>query len=37
MTTKILKVMLWGKEVGRLSIDLRRGMPYFEYNRDFQT
>ena len=35
MTTKILKVMLWGKEVGRLSIDLRRGMPYFEYNRDW--
>ena len=35
MTTKILKVMLWGKEVGRLSIDLRRGMPYFEYNREW--
>ena len=35
MTTKILKVMLWGKEVGRLSMDFRRGMPYFEYNRDW--
>lgn len=35
MTTKILKVMLWGKEVGRLSLDFRRGMPYFEYNRDW--
>ena len=35
MTTKILKVMLWGKEVGRLSIDLRRGMPYFEYSREW--
>lgn len=35
MTTKILKVMLWGKEVGRLSMDFRRGMPYFEYNREW--
>lgn len=35
MTTKMLKVMLWGKEVGRLSMDFRRGMPYFEYNRDW--
>ena len=35
MTTEILKVMLWGKEVGRLSMDFRRGMPYFEYNRDW--
>lgn len=35
MTTKILKVMLWGKEVGRLSLDFRRGMPYFEYSRDW--
>lgn len=35
MTTKILKVMLWGKEVGRLSLDFRRGMPYFEYNREW--
>lgn len=35
MTTKILKVMLWGKEVGRLSLDFRRGMPYFEYSREW--
>lgn len=38
MTTKILKVMLWGREVGRLSIDPRRALPYFEYNREwFET
>ena len=35
MTTRILKVMLWGREVGRLSIDPRRKRPYFEYNRDW--
>ena len=35
MTTQILKVMLWGREVGRLSIDPRRKRPYFEYNRDW--
>ena len=35
MTTKILKVMLWGREVGRLSIDPRRHLPYFEYNREW--
>ena len=35
MTTKILRVMLWGREVGRLSIDLHRGLPYFEYNREW--
>ena len=35
MTTRILKVMLWGQEVGRLSIDLRRHLPYFEYNREW--
>ena len=35
MTTRILKVMLWGREVGRLSIDPRRMMPYFEYNREW--
>ena len=35
MTTQILKVMLWGREVGRLSIDPRRGLPYFEYSRDW--
>ena len=38
MTTKILKVMLWGREVGRLSIDPRRALSYFEYNREwFET
>ena len=38
MTTRILKVMLWGREVGRLCIDLRRALPYFEYNREwFET
>ena len=35
MTTRILKVMLWGREVGRLSIDLSRHLPYFEYNREW--
>lgn len=35
MTTKILKVMLWGREVGRLSIDPRRALPYFEYNPEW--
>ena len=38
MTTRILKVMLWGREVGRLSIDPRRALPFFEYNREwFET
>ncbi len=35
MTTNILKVMLWGREVGRLCIDQRRHLPYFEYNREW--
>ena len=35
MTTRILKVMLWGREVGRLCIDPRRHLPYFEYNREW--
>ena len=35
MTTRILKVMLWGWEVGRLCIDPRRHLPYFEYNREW--
>ena len=35
MTTKILRVMLWGHEVGRLSIDPRRALPYFEFNREW--
>lgn len=34
-TTRILKVFLWGREVGRLSIDPRRGLPYFEFNREW--
>lgn len=34
MTTRILKVKLWGREVGRLCID-KRNMPYFEFNRDW--
>ena len=34
MTTRILKVILWGHEVGRLCID-KRNMPYFEFNRDW--
>ena len=32
MITKSLKVMLWNKEIGRLSWDARRGISYFEYN-----
>ena len=35
MTIRILKVLLWGREVGRLCIDLRRKLPYFEYNREW--
>ena len=35
MTTRILKVILWGREVGRLCIEPRRALPYFEYNRDW--
>ena len=35
MTAKILKVVLWGREVGRLCIDPRRRLPYFEYNREW--
>ena len=35
MMTRILKIMLWGREVGRLSIDTRRGLPYFEYNPEW--
>ena len=34
-TTKILKVFLWGREIGRLSIDLRRNIPYFEFNPEW--
>ena len=32
---KILKVFLWGREVGRLSIDLHRHLPYFEFNPEW--
>ena len=35
ITTKILKVFLWGREIGRLSIDLRRNLPYFEFNPEW--
>lgn len=35
MTTNILKVMLWGREVGRLCVEPRRHLPYFEYNREW--
>lgn len=32
MITSSLKVMLWDKEIGRLSWDARRCISYFEYN-----
>lgn len=32
MITKSLKVLLWDKEIGRLSWEHRRGIAYFEYN-----
>lgn len=35
MITSSLRIMLWDKEVGRLSWDGRRGISFFEYNRDF--
>lgn len=35
MITSSLKVLLWNKEIGRLSWDGRRGIGYFEYSRDF--
>ena len=35
MTTRILKVLLWGREVGRLCIEPRRSLPYFEYNHEW--
>lgn len=34
-TTGILKVLLWGREVGRLFIEPRRKLPYFEFNREW--
>ncbi len=35
MVTSSLKIVLWDKEIGRLSWDARKGVAYFEYNRDF--
>ncbi len=35
MVTHSLKVILWGQEIGRLSWDGKRGVGYFEYNREF--
>ena len=35
MITSTLKVLLWGKEIGRLSWDGSRGISYFEYSREF--
>jgi len=35
MITGSLKIMLWGDEIGRLSWDGKRGVSYFEYNREF--
>ena len=35
MITNTLKILLWGKEVGRLSWDVKRKVSYFEYNKDF--
>lgn len=35
MITSSLKVLLWDKEIGRLSWDGKRGIGYFEYSREF--
>ncbi len=35
MITSALKILLWGKEVGRLSWDAKRGLSYFEYSKEF--
>ncbi len=35
MIASSLKIMLWDKEVGRLSWDARRGVSFFEYNPAF--
>lgn len=32
MITSTLKILLWNKEIGRLSWDNRRGLSYFEFN-----
>lgn len=34
MITSSLKVILWDREIGRLSWDYRKGIAYFEYNRE---
>ena len=36
MITGALKILLWGREIGRLSWDARRGISYFEFNPDLQ-
>lgn len=35
MIASSLKIMLWDKEIGRLSRDARRGVSFFEYNPVF--
>ena len=35
MIASSLKIMLWDKEIGRLSWDARRGVSFFEYNPTF--
>lgn len=35
MITGSLKVLLWTKEIGRLSWDERRGVCYFEFSREY--
>ena len=35
MIASSLKIMLWDKEIGRLSWDTRRGVSFFEYNPAF--
>ena len=35
MIASTLKIMLWDKEIGRLSWDARRGVSFFEYNPAF--
>jgi len=36
MITGALKIMLWDREIGRLSWDARRGISYFEFNPALQ-
>lgn len=35
MITRSLKILLWDKEIGRLTWNSRRGISYFEYNSEF--